>query len=80
MRAPSANAVHEYDAAQVAERVRGRVSELLNGEARCQDVLREHSAKLVQEITREVTAALDGRMKVWVGEAVEEELRRQREA
>jgi urease gamma subunit len=85
-RAPSGNAVLEYDAAQVAERVRGRVAELLNGEARaliearCQEVLREHSARLVQDITREVTAALDSRMKTWVGEAVEEELRRQREA
>jgi hypothetical protein len=86
-RAPSADpAAMEYDAAQVVEHVQGRVTHLLNGEARaliearCQEVLREHSSKLVADITREVSTALEGRLKAWVGEAVEEELRRQREA
>jgi hypothetical protein len=42
-------------------------------------VLREHSARLVQELSQEVAQALESRLRVWVGEAVEEELRRQRE-
>jgi hypothetical protein len=86
-RAPTADhAAMEYDAAQVTERVRGRVTQLLNGEARAiiearvQEVLREHTVKLVADITREVAISLEGRMRVWIGEAVEEELRRQREA
>jgi hypothetical protein len=85
-RAAAANVALEYDASQVVERVRGRVSEFLQGDAhaliaaRCEEVLREHSATLVQALSREVTAALEGRMQVWIGEAVDEELRRQREA
>ncbi len=60
--------------------MQSRIGDLLNGEARCQDVLREHSAKLVAELTREVSSALEGLMRTWIGEAVEAELRRQREA
>jgi hypothetical protein len=85
-RAPSAGeAAIEYDADKVAEHVRDRVTQLLNGEARaliearCRDVLREHSTQLVSAITREVAMALEGRMSEWVREAVENELRRQRE-
>jgi CRISPR/Cas system endoribonuclease Cas6 (RAMP superfamily) len=76
----------EYDASQAAEHVRERVTELLNNEARAliesrvEEVLRQHAPQLVQELTREVATALESRLKVWVGEAVEEELRRQREA
>jgi hypothetical protein len=77
--------VVDYDSTRVAERVRGRVTQFLGGdgraviEARCEELLREHSAKIVQELSTELTAALESRMRVWVGEAVEEELRRQRE-
>ncbi|MDR5853834.1 DUF2486 family protein [Caballeronia sp. LZ062] len=89
-RAPTAAeadpAALEYDASQAAERVRERVTELLSNEARAliearvEEVLRQHSPQLVQDLTREVATALESRLKVWVGEAVEEELRRQREA
>ncbi|KND59441.1 hypothetical protein BVER_03327 [Candidatus Burkholderia verschuerenii] len=77
--------VVDYDSTRVAERVRGRVTQFLNGdgraviEARCEEMLREHSAKIVQALSNELTAALESRMRAWVGEAVEEELRRQRE-
>ncbi len=47
---------------------------------RCEEVLREHSTQLVKALSREVTTALEGRMRAYIGEAVEEELRRQREA
>ena len=76
----------EYDASQAADRVRERVAALLGNEARAliearvEEVLRQHSPQLVQDLTREVASALESRLKVWVGEAVEEELRRQREA
>jgi hypothetical protein len=86
-RAPSADSASmEYDAAQIAERVRERVTQHLHGDARaiieahCQEAVRAHSATLVADITREVSAALEGRMRAWIGEAVEAELRRQREA
>jgi len=75
-----------YEAELVAQRLQGRVTQFLNGdaraliEARCQDVLRAHSARLVQDITREVAVALEAHMREWVSVAVEEELRRQREA
>ncbi|SAK50814.1 hypothetical protein AWB79_01678 [Caballeronia hypogeia] len=83
-RAPSADAAIEYDADQIAERLSGRFTGFLTGDARalieerCRDVLREHSTQLVSAITREVALALEGRMREWVREAVEEELRRQR--
>ncbi|SAK42173.1 hypothetical protein AWB80_00491 [Caballeronia pedi] len=84
-RAPSAGAeAIEYDAEQIAERLRGRFTGFLTGEARalieerCREVLREHSTQLVSAITREVAMALESRMSGWVREAVEEELRRQR--
>ncbi|BBU26855.1 hypothetical protein BTHE68_05890 [Burkholderia sp. THE68] len=84
-RAPSAGAeAIEYDAEQIAERLRGRFTGFLTGEARalieerCREVLREHSTQLVSAITREVAMALEGRMSEWVREAVESELRRQR--
>lgn len=83
-RAPSINAVVEYDAEQIAERLRGRFTGFLTGDARalieerCREVLREHSTQLVSAITREVAMALEGRMNEWVREAVEDELRRQR--
>ncbi|WP_244814099.1 DUF2486 family protein [Caballeronia sp. Lep1P3] len=73
-----------YEAQLIAERLQGRIAQFLSAdaraliEARCQDVLREHSTKLVQDITREVTFALETRMREWVGAAVEEEVRRQR--
>ncbi|AQG97915.1 hypothetical protein A9R05_03050 [Burkholderia sp. KK1] len=84
-RAPSAGeAAIEYDAEQIADRLRGRFTNFLTGEARalieerCREVLREHSSQLVSAITREVAMALEGRMSEWVREAVEKELRRQR--
>jgi hypothetical protein len=84
-RAPSAGAeAIEYDAEQIAERLRGRFTGFLTGEARalieerCREVVREHSTQLVSAITREVAMALEGRMSEWVREAVESELRRQR--
>ncbi|BCQ22544.1 DUF2486 family protein [Caballeronia sp. NK8] len=84
-RAPSAGAeAIEYDAEQIAERLRGRFTGFLTGEARtlieerCREMLREHSTQLVSAITREVAMALEGRMSEWVREAVESELRRQR--
>ncbi|SAK74585.1 hypothetical protein AWB77_03347 [Caballeronia fortuita] len=84
-RAPSADeAAIEYDAALIAERLRGRFTSFLTGDARvlieerCRDVLREHSTQLVSAITREVAMALEGRMSEWVRDAVEHELRRQR--
>ena len=73
-----------YEAQLVAERLQGRVTQVLCGdaraviEARCQDVLREHSAKLVQELTREVSRALESHMRDWVAVAVSEEMQRQR--
>ncbi|MDR5802845.1 DUF2486 family protein [Caballeronia sp. LZ001] len=84
-RAASAEAAFEYDAALVAERLRARVTQYLDTDARaliaarCEEVLREHTQTLVEDITREVAVALDGRLLEWVGAAVEEELRRQRE-
>lgn len=81
-RAPNINAMIEYDADQIAERLRGRFTGFLTGDARalieerCREVLREHSTQLVSAITREVATALEGRMSEWVHEAVEEELRR----
>ncbi|AET88424.1 MULTISPECIES: DUF2486 family protein [Caballeronia] len=84
-RAPSVDeAAIEYDAEQIADRLRGRFTNFLTGEARalieerCREVLREHSSQLVSAITREVAMALEGRMSEWVREAVEKELRRQR--
>jgi hypothetical protein len=84
-RAPSINAAIEYDAGQIAERLRGRFTGFLTGDARplieerCREVLREHSTQLVSAITRQVAMALEGRMSEWVREAVEDELRRQRD-
>lgn len=83
-RAASAQEAVPFDAEQIADRLRGRVSQLLSAEAhalietRCQEALREHSPKFVQDITRQVTLALESSMREWVGKAVEEELRRQR--
>ncbi|CCD35913.1 unnamed protein product [Candidatus Paraburkholderia kirkii UZHbot1] len=83
-RGPNINAAIEYDADQIAERLRGRFTGFLTGDARalieerCREVLREHSTQLVSAITREVAMALEGRMSEWVYEAVEDELRRQR--
>lgn len=84
-RAPTAEEVAiEYDAGQIAERLRGRFTNFLTGDARpmieerCREVLREHSTQLISAITREVALALEGQMNDWVREAVEEELRRQR--
>ncbi|WP_321792360.1 DUF2486 family protein [Caballeronia sp. J97] len=84
-RAPSADEIAiEYDAEQIAERLRGRFTSFLTGDARalieerCREVLREHSTQLVSAITREVAMALEARMSEWVRDAVENELRRQR--
>ena len=84
-RAPSVDeAAIDYDAELIAERLRGRFTGFLTGDARalieqrCREVLREHSTQLVSAITREVAMALEGRMSEWVREAVENELRRQR--
>jgi hypothetical protein len=77
--------VVNYDSTRIAERVRGRVTQFLSGdgraviEARCEEMLREHSARIVQTLSNELTLALEGRMRAWIGEAVEEEVRRQRE-
>ncbi|KNH04682.1 hypothetical protein BRCH_03076 [Candidatus Burkholderia brachyanthoides] len=77
--------VVDYDSTRVAERARGRVTQFLTGdgraviEARCEELLREHSTRIAQDLANELTTALENRMRAWVGEAMEEELRRQRE-
>jgi hypothetical protein len=70
------------DAQDIADRLHQRVAAYLGGnggaliEARCQDALREHGARLVGEITREVARTLEAEMSGWVREAVDDELAR----
>jgi hypothetical protein len=72
----------EYDADLIGERLRGRMTGFLAGggreviEARCREVLQEHSSWLVHQITREVALALETELNEWVHEAVQEELAR----
>lgn len=77
--AASAQAHSSLDADVIAERLRGRFAGFLTGEgrgmieARCRDALQDHTAWLVNQITREVVLALETEMTGWVREAVEEE-------
>ncbi|WP_341312956.1 DUF2486 family protein [Paraburkholderia sp. IMGN_8] len=70
------------DADAIAERLRGRFASFLTGEgrglieARCRDALQEHTAWLVNQITREVALTLEAEMTGWAREAVEEEIAR----
>lgn len=72
------------DAQHIAERLRNRLTNYLTGdgrdaiEARCRDALREHSAWLVGQITREVALALETEVMDWVRDAVDEEIARRR--
>lgn len=74
--------IQSLDADLLAERLRGRVASYMTGEgraaveARCRDALQDHSAWLVNQITREVVLTLETEMTGWVREAVEEELGR----
>jgi hypothetical protein len=85
-RAASASEIDAHDAKRITQRLQERIAGFLDGEARtviearCEEVLREHSTKLVREITQEVTLALEGSMRQWVKVAVEDALRREREA
>ncbi|MFM0335575.1 DUF2486 family protein [Paraburkholderia fungorum] len=78
----SASAHSSLDADGIAERLRGRFAGFLTGEgrgiieARCRDALQDHTAWLVNQITREVALALETEMTGWVREAVEEEIAR----
>ncbi|MGF6768960.1 hypothetical protein P3T18_001430 [Paraburkholderia sp. GAS199] len=77
-----AHAHADLDADVIAERLRGRFAGFLTGEgrgiveARCREALQEHSAWLVNQITREVALALETEMTGWVREAVAEEIAR----
>lgn len=70
------------DADLIAERLRGRFTSFLTGEgrgiieARCRGALQDHTAWLVNQITREVALALETEMTGWVKEAVDQELAR----
>lgn len=66
----------------IAERLRGRFSTYLRGEARhvieerCRGAIEEHTNWLVRQVTREVVAALEAEVAGWVRDAVSEELTR----
>ncbi|WP_027799689.1 DUF2486 family protein [Paraburkholderia dilworthii] len=71
------------DAGHIGERVRERFADFLAGdgrgviEARCRSAVEEHTARLVDQITREVVMTLESEMAGWVREAVEAEIARQ---
>ncbi|CAB3682223.1 DUF2486 family protein [Trinickia soli] len=66
----------------IAERLRGRFSTYLRGDARhvieerCRGAIEEHTNWLVRQVTREVVAALEAEVAGWVRDAVSEELTR----
>jgi Protein of unknown function (DUF2486) len=73
--------ITDYDANLIAERLRGRFASYLTGEgrslieARCHDAFHEHTTRLVSQITREVSMALESELTGWVREAIQEELK-----
>ncbi|GAB2919701.1 DUF2486 family protein [Paraburkholderia jirisanensis] len=73
--------ITDYDANLIAERLRGRFASYLTGEgrslieARCRDAFQEHTSRLVSQITREVSMALEMELTGWVREAIREELK-----
>jgi hypothetical protein len=80
--APAASpGITDYDANLIAERLRGRFAGYLTGEgrslieARCRDAFQEHTSRLVSQITREVSMALEMELTGWVREAIREELK-----
>lgn len=70
------------DAREIAGRLQRRVADYLGGagraliEARCEAALRDHGARLVDEVTREVARTLEVEIAGWVREAVDDELAR----
>ena len=80
----SAAALTAEDAQHIAERLRNRLTNYLTGEgreaieARCRDTLRDHTAWLVGQITREVALALETEVMDWVRDAVDDEIARRR--
>ncbi|HEX7936797.1 MAG TPA: DUF2486 family protein [Paraburkholderia sp.] len=70
------------DAELIAGRLRDRLAGFLTGdgrgiiEARCASAVQEHTARLVDQITREVVSTLENEMTGWVREAVEAEIAR----
>lgn len=78
----SSSTVQTLDAEVLAERLRGRFANYLTGdgremlEARCHDVLQNHTTWMVRQITREVALALETELTGWVREAVDEEMAR----
>jgi hypothetical protein len=81
-REPVDQAQAGLDADAIAERLRARFAGFLAGEgrgiieARCRDALQDHTARLVNQITREVALSLETEMSGWVRDAVEEEMAR----
>jgi hypothetical protein len=73
--------ITDYDANLIAERLRGRFASYLTGEgralieSRCRDAFQEHTSRLVSQITREVSMALESELTGWVREAIREELK-----
>jgi hypothetical protein len=73
--------ITDYAAGLIAERLRGRFASYLTGEgralieARCRDAFQEHTSRLVSQITREVSMALEMELTGWVREAIREELK-----
>lgn len=82
--AQAAAALTAADTQQIAERLRNRLTNYLTGdgreaiEARCRDALRDHTAWLVGQITREVALALETEVMEWVRDAVDAEIARRR--
>jgi hypothetical protein len=81
--APASGAAFDArDVEFIAERLRGRFSSYLRGEARhvieerCRGAIEEHTNWLVRQVTREVMAALEAEVAGWVRDAVSEELTR----
>ncbi|MEX3628697.1 MAG: DUF2486 family protein [Burkholderia sp.] len=68
------------DSRRIAERLQGRVADYLSGEgcalidARCREVVQQHAAWLVGEVSQQVVAALAPEFERWVAEAVDEAL------
>ncbi|HYS66776.1 MAG TPA: DUF2486 family protein [Paraburkholderia sp.] len=81
-REPAVEPQADLDADAIVERLRGRFAGFLSGEgrgiieARCRDALQDHTAWLVNQITREVALSLESEMSGWVRDAVEEEMAR----
>lgn len=82
--AQAAAALTAEDTQHIAERLRNRLTNYLTGEgreaieARCRDALRDHTAWLVGQITREVALALETEVMEWVRDAVDAEIARRR--